>query len=327
MNGAATTMVAPIGGGGFVSRYKRELSVLLAYGVLLLLLLIRAPRFYASNEFKSILVNNSSVLVLAIGMSLVILCRQIDISIGSQLSICAVLSSLAAKAGAPMPVAALAGVAAGIGMGAINGVLVAFVGLPSIVVTLATMVIWREAIRWNRSGEFVQGLGKNFQWFGFGQDAGQWVLIGVAALLFIAFAWGMRYLPAGRAVYATGSDQEAARLAGIRPKHVTFIVFVLMGGLTGLAALLSAVRFPSVQPNMGENLELQVIASVVVGGIAISGGRGTLAGTLIGVALLGTIRPALPYLGSEAYWDKALQGVVILLAVASDALYARGRQG
>jgi rhamnose transport system permease protein len=304
-------------------RYKREISVLAAYLALLLFLGIRAPRFFTSNEFKSIIVNNASVLMVAVGMSLVILCRQIDISVGSQLSICGVVAGLSAKHGMPMPVVALSAICAGAVMGAVNGVLVAFVNLPSIVVTLATMVVLRESLRWIRSGEFVQGLPRNFQWFGMAQDAGQWVIVGIAGLVFGCFAWSMRNLAAGRTVYATGSDQEAARLAGIRPRLVTFSVFTLMGALCGLAALLNVVRFPSVDPKSGDGLEMLVIAAVVVGGIAISGGKGSLPGTLVGVALLGTIRPALPFLGSEAYWDKALQGLIILVAVASDALYER----
>ncbi len=152
----------------------------------------------------------------------------------------------------------------------------------------------------------------------------------IALVVFAAFAWGLRYLAAGRAVYATGSDPEAARLAGIRPRRVVFGVFVVMGGLAGLAALLNAVRFPDVDPNAGIGLELQVIAAVVVGGVAVSGGRGTLAGSLIGVALLGSIGPALVFLGTslplqwqwfaKPQWEKAIQGLIILLAVASDAL-------
>jgi rhamnose transport system permease protein len=146
----------------------------------------------------------------------------------------------------------------------------------------------------------------------------------IALGLFILFALAMRFLSAGRAVYAVGSDQEAARLAGIRPKRVTFAVFAIMGALAAVAALLTAVRLPFIDPKTGEDgLELQVIAAVVVGGVAISGGRGTLPGTLLGVALLGTIRSSLVFLGAEAYWDKAIQGGIILLAVASDALYRR----
>jgi rhamnose transport system permease protein len=263
------------------------------------------------------------VLVAAVGMTLVILARQIDISIGSQFSICGVVAGLLAKEGLPMPAVAAGTVAAGALMGAVNGTLVAGMGLPSIVVTLATMVTLREGLRWAREGEFVRDLPAGFQWFGLSQAAGQWLLVGIALAVFVAFAWGLRNLAAGRAVYATGSDPEAARLAGIRPRLVTFGVFVMMGALAGLASLLNAVRFPLIDPGSGSGLELQVIAAVVVGGTAVSGGRGTLLGTLLGVLLLCTIGPAMSFLGVAPQWEKALQGAIILAAVASDGLSRR----
>jgi rhamnose transport system permease protein len=280
-------------------------------------------------------VSNAAVLVAAVGMTLVILCRQIDISIGSIFSICGVVAGLLAQAGLPIVVVGFGALVAGGGLGAINGALVARLGLPSIVVTLATLVIGRESLRYVREGEFVRNLPSGFQWFGAGQAAGQWLVVTIALAVFAAFAWGLRHLAVGRTVYATGSDPEAARLAGIRPRRVVFSVFVVMGALAGLAALLNAVRFADVDPNAGSGLELQVIAAVVVGGVAVSGGRGTLAGSLIGVALLGTIGPALVFLGTnlpagldwlgKPQWEKAIQGLIILLAVAADALYREGR--
>ena len=285
-----------------------------------------APRFYQGDKFLNILVASAPVLVAAVGMTLVILSRNIDISIGSQLSICGVVAGLLAKTGLPMPLVALSTMAVGASMGALNGVFVAMLGLPSIVVTLATMVIFREALRWWREGESVKNLPPDFQWFGLGQSSGQWVIVAIALCTFVVFAWGLRYVAAGRAVYATGSDPDAAWLVGVRPRRVVFWVLTLMGALTGLAALLNAVRFAQVDPLAGTGLELQVIAAVVVGGVAISGGRGTLAGVLFGVALLGTIGSALVFLGAEAYWEKALQGGIILIAVASDAFDFKRRK-
>src|SRR5437588_466200 len=140
-----------------------------------------------------------------------------------------------------------------------------------LVVILATLVSYREALRWVRSGAKVNDLPSSFQWFGCGINAGSGVMVGVAVVTFLAFLFGMRHLSIGRAVYATGSDSEAARLAGLRPDRVVFCVFVLVGVLTALAALLAAARFSSVDPNEGNGLEMQVIAAVVVGGTAISG--------------------------------------------------------
>ncbi len=308
-----------------IARYKRELAVALAFAVLLGLLAVWAPLFYTSDEPVTILVSSAPLLVLGVGMTLVILARQIDISIGSQLSVCGIVAGLLVKAGVPVPAAFLASVLLGALMGAVNGALVAGLGLPSIVVTLATMLSLREGLRWLQQGETVNDLPAGFQWFGVGQATGEWIIVGVAAVVFVVFALALRELAAGRAVYAVGSDAEAARLAGIRPGRVVFTTFVLMGALTGLAAMLGAVRFGSVDPNAGLGRELDVIAAVVVGGTAISGGRGTLLGTLLGVLLLRTMQSALPFLGAPAHWIKALQGVIILAAFATGAVRLKRR--
>jgi rhamnose transport system permease protein len=308
-----------------LGRYRRELSVFLAFLGVLALLALAAPRFFREEQVMTMAVRNAHVVVAAMGMTMVILCRQIDISIGSQFSVCGIAAGLMAQAGLPIPLVVVGTLLVGASFGAVNGWLIARVGLPSIVVTLATMVIGREALRYGRQGAFVRNLPDEFQWFGAGQEAGQWIILGAALAVFLAFAWALRNLAAGRAVYATGSDSEAARLAGVRPTWVVFGVFTVMGALTGLAALLSAVRFVVVDPNAGMGLELQVIAAVVVGGVAISGGRGLPLGALIGVALLGIIGPALVFLRVEAQWEKAIQGMIILLAVATDALDRGGR--
>jgi rhamnose transport system permease protein len=315
-------------------RYRREFSVAAAYALFLILLAAAAPRFFGADPIRNLVVSQAPVLVAAVGMTLVILCRQIDISIGSIFSVCGVVAGLLARSGLPMTLVAVGTLAAGGLLGSINGVLVARLGLPSIVVTLANLVIWRESLRYMREGAFVRGLPSGFQWFGVGQGAGQWLVVLIALVVFAAFAWGLRNLAGGRVIYATGSDPEAARLVGIRPRRVVFAVFVIMGGLSGLAALLNAIRFADVDPNAGLGLELQVIAAVVVGGVAVTGGRGNLIGSLLGVALLGSIAPALVFLGTNPYlaflgskpqWEKAIQGLIILLAVASDSLNREAR--
>jgi rhamnose transport system permease protein len=309
-----------------IAGYRRELSVAAAFAGLLAVLAVAAPRFFLPEPLRALVVSNAPVLVAAVGMTQVILCRQIDISIGSIFSICGVVAGLLARAGLPMVLVGMGTLLVGGGFGALNGALVAGLGLPSIVVTLATLVIGREALRYAREGEFVRNLPPGFQWFGAGQGTGQWLVVAIALVIFTGSAWGLRYLVAGRSVYATGSDPEAARLAGIRSRRVVFNVFAIMGALAGLAALLNAVRFADVDPNAGTGLELQVIAAVVVGGVAISGGRGTLLGSLIGVALLGSIGRALVFLHVTAQWEKAIQGLIILLAVASDAFSRETRR-
>jgi rhamnose transport system permease protein len=294
------------------------------YAVLLLALAVLAPSFHQAGNWRDILVANAPLLLSATGMTLVVLTRHIDISIGSQFAICGVVAGLLAKAGLPMAVVALGTAAAGVAMGGLNALLVAGLGLPSIVATLATMVALREGLRWATEGAWVEDLPAGFQWFGAGQAAGRWLIVAAAVAVFASVAWGLTHVRGGRAVYATGSDQDAARLLGLPVRKTTALVFLALGGLNALAALLTAVQFIDVQASAGVGLELKVIAAVVVGGTAITGGRGTALGTLLGVALLGTLGPALTFLGSHAYWERALQGAIILAAVATDAFEAPG---
>ena len=301
-----------------MKKYFREISVALAFAALLALLALVARDFFKPAQLLSMLTTAGPILIVACGVSLVILSRQIDISIGSQFALCSIFAGLVAGRGFPMPVVFLCAIFSGAVFGAFNGLLVAGLGLPSIVVTLATMVTGREALRWWREGEFVRDLPASFQWFGLSQSAGQTTLLVVTVLFFLLLVFALKYLSGGRFIYAVGSDAEAARLAGINPRIVTFLVFTLMGAFTGLAALLNAIRFPDIDPKTGSGLELQAIAAAVVGGVAISGGRGTLWGVLAGVLLLSCIAPALVFLHAQPQWEKAIQGGIILLAVAAD---------
>ncbi len=303
-------------------RYFRELSVAGALGVVLLALALFAPDFFQPQPLLSLATREAPTLVVACGMALVIICRQIDISVGSQFSVCGVCAGLLAARGWPLPLVLLASMGLGTVLGAINGLLVAGLRLPSIVVTLATMVTLRQGLNLVRQGEFVN-LPDGIQWFNLSQSAGQWTLLVAAFVLLVLLALALRHLALGRCVYAVGTDAEAARLAGIRPQWVTFGVFAAMGALTGLAAMFNLVQSPQVQPLSGSGLELKVIAAVVVGGVAISGGRGNLWGAFAGLLLLACVAPALTHLHVEAYWEKAIQGTIILLAVVADGLRSR----
>ncbi|HKC88388.1 MAG TPA: ABC transporter permease [Blastocatellia bacterium] len=313
-----------------MGKVSGEASAAIAYVALLAVVAVAAPSFYSFANLRDLAIGNAPALIVAVGMTMVILTRQIDISVGSQFAVCSVAAGLIAKMTAKtgMPIIAVFVAVALIGcvFGAINGALVARLNIPSIVATLAVMVAMRDGLRWATGGAWVQGLPSEFQWFGLGQSVGQIVIVVASIAVFSAFAWGLKNLAAGRAVYAVGSDAEAARLAGVEPRRVVFGVFMLMGALTGVAATLDSIRFTDIQSNAGVGLELKAIAAVVVGGTAINGGRGKLAGTLIGVALLGTIGTALTFLGVNPFWEKAIQGAIILAAVASDVVFARARR-
>ena len=305
-----------------MGRYFRELTVAFALLALLLVLAVIAPAFFEAQPLLSRLTREAPTLIVACGMALVIISRQIDISVGSLFGVCGVCAGLLAAEQWPVALVVPAAIGLGALLGAVNGALVAGLRLPSIVVTLATMVIAREGLRWQRQGAFVN-LPDGLQWFGLTQRAGQFTLIGLALVILAALAWAMKNLAAGRFIHATGSDAEAARLAGIRPQLTTFAVFVFMGALTGLAAVMNLVQSPQVDPKSGTGLELKAIAAAVVGGVAVSGGRGHLWGVFTGVLLLACINPALTYLHVEAYWEKAIQGAIILLAVVADGLRNR----
>jgi rhamnose transport system permease protein len=301
-----------------LGRYKRELSAALAYVVLLVAVGLAAPSFFSAANLRDLVLNNAPTLLIAIGMTLVILVGEIDISVGSQFAVCSVAAGWLAKDGVPIPLLLPCVLMIGAAMGALNGMLVGHLRLPSIIVTLGMLTAWRDGLRWVTAGAWVQNLPANFQWFGLGQTAGQWFIVAIALVVLVSFSWMLRNLRIGRAIYAVGSDAEAARLAGIEPRRVVFGVFVIMGALVGLAALLNAVRFSAVPGNTGVGLELKAVAAVVVGGTAITGGRGRLFGTLIGAALLGTIGTALTFAGINPFWEKAIQGAIILAALASD---------
>src|SRR5437868_1030260 len=221
-----------------MTRYFRELSVAGALLLVLGALAIFAPAFFQPQPLLSLATREAPTLVVACGMALVIIGREIDISVGSQFSVCSVCAGLLVAKGWPLGLGLLASVGIGAVLGAFNGWLVAGLRLPSIVVTLATMVTLRQGLNLVRQGEFVN-LPDNVQWFGLSQSSGQWALVVAALVMLVVLGLALRHLAAGRQVYAVGTNAEAARLAGIPPQRVTFLVFVFLGALTGLAAIMN----------------------------------------------------------------------------------------
>jgi rhamnose transport system permease protein len=314
---------APTGSRSAASPNHREGSVALAIVALGAALAVTRPSYFAPENLNDLLVSNLGVLTTALGTTLVILAGEIDISVGSVFAVCSVAAGVVAVHGAPTAVVVVTACGVGAALGLLNGALVSLGGIPSIVVTLATMIGLRDALRWATQGEWVNNLPASFQWLGLTQRSYPLTATAVVAALAGAAAWMLRYTWAGRAIYAVGSNVEAARLAGIRTARIKCAVFVAGGLLAGVGAVLNAVRFNQIPSNGGIGLELKVVAAAVVGGAAITGGRGTIAGTTLGVVLLGGIGPALTFMGVSAYWERALQGAIILAAVAADAIGGR----
>ena len=302
------------------SSHAREWTVASTIAALFIVLAVAAPGYFSLENLRDLLLANLPVLLVAVGMTLVIITGEIDIAVGSIFAVCAVVSGIISKSGVPVWVAGAAACLLGTAFGSLNGALVAYVGIPSIVVTLATMTALREGLRWATQGAWVQDLPPSFQWLGL--TAGQFPFVATAFCVVLTggMAWALRHLAAGRDVYAAGSNPGAARLAGFDTAAITSVVFAILGTLTGLAAVLNAARFNQIPANGGLGLELKVIASVVVGGASVTGGTGSIAGTVLGVILLASIGPALTFLGVSAYWERAIQGTIILVAVAADGI-------
>jgi rhamnose transport system permease protein len=307
-------------------RTRRETTIAFAIAALAAVLAAINRSYFSSENLIDLFLANVAVLVVALGATLVIVAGEIDISVGSIFAVSSVAAGAAAAAGVPLWTAALIACLTGALLGAMNGVLVAYVGIPSIVATLAAMIGLRDALRWATEGAWIEHLPAGFQWFGL---TAAWFTGAIAAVLIAlvgVIAWMMRHTWVGRAIYATGSNAEGARLAGIDPAAITCGVFVASGLLTAFGAVLNAVRFNQIPSNGGIGLELRAIAATVVGGAAVTGGRGTVTGTVLGVVLLGAIGPALTFMGVSAYWERAIHGAIILAAVSAEAV-PRSRSG
>ncbi len=290
---------------------------------------VAAPRFLLPENLRNILLDAPLNIVVAMGMTAVIISRNIDLSVGSLLGLCAMAAGLLMKARPDLPIglgAALA-VALGLLLGAINGGLVAYCRVPAIIATLATLSIYRGLVFWMSGGRQIDPNDVPPALIRFGQTSP----IGVPYIVLLAFAVAigahlfLRYQRAGREIYAVGNNPKAAKLRGIPVKRTVFRVFVLTGALSGLAGVMYAARYGFVSPGKtGSAFELEVIAATVIGGTNVYGGAGSVAGTLLGCLLLAVIKNALIVTGLSATWQLAAYGAILLIAVLTDAL-ARNR--
>jgi rhamnose transport system permease protein len=316
-------------GHGFLARHTRELGLLVS-----ILVLLAVPMafglgrgFYTSAVFQGMVLDNLSVLIAAVGMTLVILCGEIDISVAAQLAVCGVVGGTLSRMGLPIAVVIVCTVVCGGVLGLINGALVSWLSIPSIVATLAMLVLLENGLIVITKGVWVQNLPEDFQWFGLGQAGGQIVFAAIALTVLCGCVFMLRKTEFGRRFYAVGCSHEAALRMRIHPTRVVPTAFVILGALMGLAAVIHYCRYPEIETGAGRGLELQVIAAVVVGGTAISGGRGTLIGTFLGVVLLGVVTAVLAFTPLESTADKAVQGAIILIAVVADKVVRKPTGG
>jgi rhamnose transport system permease protein len=304
----------------------RELGIVLALALVVGATTLDNSRFVSATSLQQLLAGASIIALLAIGETIVIVTRNVDLSIGSVLGISAYAVGVVFRDHPHFPIPLVFGVGLGIGVvcGAVNGAIVTLVRVPSLVVTLGTLYVIRGVDAAWAGGNQVNSsmLPEGFNKIGYGRFLGIPYLAIIAFGTVIVATYALRTFRTGRDFYAVGSNPEAARLAGIPVGRRVFLAFVLSGGIAGIAGALWLSYFGSVDAIAGAGYEFQVIAAVVVGGVAIFGGSGTVLGAALGALLLNTIDSALVVVNVSSNWSQALAGGLLLAAIAFDRLVA-----
>jgi len=308
----------------------REIGILLALGVAVVFFAIRATNFMSVSNWQGIAQNVAIVLVVAVGETMVVLTRNIDLSVGSIVGLTAYLSAatFAHQSGSPLFVVALIAIGIGVLCGLVNGVLVAVAKVPSIIATLATLAIFRGIdVKITGGGNITAyQLPDRFLKLASEKPAGLPALAWVAAGVAIVGAATVRWAPWGRDFYAIGSNPEAARFAGIPVGRRVITAFAISGGLAGLGGFMFASRFPTVDAVAAKGFELDVITAVVIGGVNVFGGSGTILGVVLGGLLVAVIQDGFTLLRISEFWRLFFNGFAIVVVVAIDALVTRRLQ-
>ncbi|CAM3768559.1 ABC transporter permease [Paracoccus yeei] len=304
---------------------SREIILGLAILALLALIASRFPGFVAPANLARVFTDTAPLILLALGQMAVILTKCIDLSVAANLALCGMVAALMNGAGVPLPLILLAVVALGAALGAVNGLLVWKLGIPSIVVTLGTMTIYRGSIFLMTGGAWINAhqMGAGFKALPRHVVLGLPVMAWIALAAIAAVAILLTRTALGRALYAVGGNPHAAVYTGISVGRTQFAAFVLSGALAGLTGYLWVARYAVAYVDIAGGFELDVVAACVIGGIAIAGGSGTVAGAVMGALFLGIIKNALPVVGISPFWQMAISGSAILLAIAFNAMSRR----
>ncbi len=316
------------------ARRARRLFVVREFGIALALVLLVVVttaynhRFLSAQGRKDLMLGATILVVLAVGQAIVIITRNVDLSVGSVLGLSAFATGklFLALPDAPVVLALLAGVGLGLVCGIVNGALIALARVPALVVTLGTLYIFRGVDYSWAAGQQINAadLPRGFKNLGTSTALGVPVLALFAVAVLLIAGFSLRNFRSGRELYAIGSDPPAARLSGIPVGRRVFTALAVSGALAGLAGVLYAARFGTLDAAAGSGIELNVVAAVVVGGVAIFGGSGSVYGAALGALLLSTIGSALPVLRINPFWQQAVVGALILAAIGLDrALTAR----
>jgi rhamnose transport system permease protein len=308
--------------GGFAK--ARETGILIALVLVVVAATVKNPSFlFSADGFRDLLLTPAILLLVAVGQAIVIITRNVDLSVGSTLGLTAYLTGrlFIDIPGIPIALVFVAGILGGALLGLINGALVAFARVPALVITLGTLYAFRGVnVLW--TGINASDMPKDFLALGTAQILAIPVITIIALVVLIVAGWYMRNQRGGRELYAIGSDPDAAHLYGLNVTKRVLWAFVVCGALAGLAGVLYAARYGTVNSSAGSGFELDAVGAAVIGGVAIFGGSGTVWGAAIGAYLLFTINRALPILGVPDFWQRAVVGVLIIGAIVLDRVLA-----
>jgi rhamnose transport system permease protein len=307
----------------------RELSLVVLIILVVLFFSTQIEGYFGARTFNRISTSVAIIAVVAVGQTLVVLTRNIDLSVGSIVGFTAyfVGTQFANNNDIAPALGVLMALGVGAAMGLINGALVAYGRIPSIIVTLGTLAIYRgylveygnaKTVTTATLPDWLVEL-QRVNLFSVG-DLDIRLVVALAVAIVIVFQLAITYLPFGRRLYAIGSNPEASRVAGLPSRRIVMIAYVVCGALAGLGGFMFLVRFGDITVVAAQGMELQVVAAVVVGGVNIFGGSGTMLGALLGAVIIGTLEQSLIRLNISEFWKDALLGLFILLAVASDAV-------
>jgi ribose transport system permease protein len=307
---------------------------LIALGVMILVMVLLSNQFMTVENGSNILRQISVNLCLSLGMTLIILTGGIDLSVGAVLAISGAVAAGLLKNGVSLPAfdiviqftvfgAVLAGILVGLILGLFNGWVITGFRLPPFVATLGMFSIARGMTMLWTGGFPITGLGNGLGYIGTGRPLGVPMPVWISGLLALALVLVTRKTRFGRYMYAVGGNERAARLSGLAVNRVKLWVYALGGGLAGVAGLIITARLDSAQPNAGMGYELDSIAAVVIGGTSLSGGRGSITGTVLGCLIIGVLNNGLFLLNVSPFWQQVVKGFVILAAVAVDKMSAR----
>lgn len=300
----------------------REAGITVFILILTVLVTLRAPSFLSVDNFQDILLNISILSIVALAQTMVIITHGIDLSVSSMIGLVGMMVAFVMKQYPETPVllAVLMGMALGSVLGTFNGLIITLGRVPPIIATLGTLSIYRGLVFFYSQGTWINSfeLPESFKMLSKGTPLGLPNMVIIAIIVSISVYYFLNFTRTGRDIYAVGSNPDAAQFAGIRKQRIIFLVYLLSGLFSGLAAVLWVSRFESAQTNTALGFELQTVAASVVGGVSISGGVGTVPGVLLGALLLGMIQNALTLIHISPFWQLAAQGLLILLAVISD---------